>query len=111
MKLGHHGINLASVKDSHKNGLYHVVKMMSQRYLIAPQLPGMGVQIPSSHSGAQVAGGLLHVHHNVKYIRVKDAHRYIHKGCIIFNQLPVVRIVSGIHDNELQLKICPALPL
>ena len=111
LKLGHHGIYLASVKDSHKNGLNHVVKMVSQRYLIAPQLPGMGVQIPSSHSGAKVAGGLLHVHHNVKYIRVKDAHRYIHKGCIIFNQLPVVRIVSGIHDNELQLKIRPALPL
>ena len=111
MKLWHHGIDLAAVKDPHKNSFDHIIKMVSQCNLIAAQLLCMGIEVTPPHSGAEVTGGLIHIHHNIKNIRVKDPHRDIHKSCIFLNELPVFRLISRIHHNKFQFKLRITLAL
>ena len=105
VELGHHGIDLPSVEDPHKDGLNHIIKMVAQGNLVASQLPGMGVQVSPAHPGAEITGGLIHIHHNIKNISVKYADGNVHKGCIVLDHPPVIRMITRIHDNKLQVKL------
>ena len=79
--------------------------MMAQGDLVAAQLLGIGIEVASSHSGAEVAGRFVHIHHHIKDIGFKDPDGNPHQLCVGFDQSPVVRMITRVHHNELQTEI------
>lgn len=69
VQLRHHRLYLRPVKHSHKDGLDHIVKMMSQRNLVAAELLCLAVEMPSAHARAQIARRFLLPRHNCQRSR------------------------------------------
>ena len=111
VQLGHHGVDLAAVKHAHKNGLDHVVVVMAKGDLVAAQGPGAVIEVSAAHTGAQVAGGLVHVHHRIKYVGLEYLHRNVHQGRIFLDEPSVGRVVARVHDDEFQLEVCLGVAL
>ena len=104
VKLRHHGLYFSAIEHPHEDRLDHIIKMMSQRDLVASQLLGMGIEIASSHAGTQITGIAVNFCHNIENIALEDGQRNIQKLCIILDNLPIVLIVTWIHHQKYKLK-------
>lgn len=100
MELRHHRLHLSAVEHPHKDRLNHIVKMMSERNLIASQFFCVRVQIASSHSCAKVTWILVNICYRIKYLCLKYRKRDSKYFGIILDDLPVIFIVSRIHYQK-----------
>lgn len=56
VELWHHRLHLTSVEHTHKDSLDDVVKVVTERYLIAAESFSVTVKVAAAHTGANVAG-------------------------------------------------------
>ena len=97
VQLRHHGLHLSTVQHPHEDRLNHIIVMVSQSDLIAPQLLCVTVEIASAHSRTQIAGRILDIIHCVKYLGFKNCDGNVHQLRIVLDNLTVRLTVTGIH--------------
>ena len=111
VELRHHGLHLTAVDHAHEYGLDNVVKVMTQRYLIAAEFLRLVVEVSAAHSRAEVAGIILHIIHGIENVRFKHCYRNVHHSCVCLDYCAVLAAVAGIHDQEHKLEIKFAVAL
>ena len=111
MELRHHGLHLRPVQHPHQYRLDHIVKVMSERDLVAAKFLCLAVQISAPHPGAQIAGRIFYMIDRLKNIGSKDRQRNVQTLCIVLDQLPVFRLVARIHDQKSDVKRKFVMPL
>ena len=77
VKLGHHSLYLGTVKHSHKNGLNHIIIVVTQCNLVAAHFFCKSIEMPAAHSCAKITRGFLHIKYRLKNIRLKNTNRNI----------------------------------
>ena len=103
-ELRGHGLKLPAIEQTHDSGLDHIGKVVAQGNLVAAQLLSLGIQKATAHPGAEIAGILLHADGDIENIAVENGDGNAQQGGIVLDQLPVCRIVAGVHHHEHQLE-------
>ena len=110
-QLGRHALHLPAVKNAHQNGLYHVVEVVPERDLVAPEPLRLLVQVPSPHARAQITRVLFHRRNRVEDLRLKNMHGQLQKRGVLFDERAVLRRIPGIHHQKTQPELHGAVPL
>ena len=105
MQLWHHCFYLTAIQHSHQDRLNHIIKMMSQCNFIASKFFRLCIQISSSHTCTKITWIPVDPCYCIKNICFKYSQRNPQKLCIILDNIPVVLIVSRIHDEKYRLKM------
>ena len=104
VQLWHHGLYLCAIQHPHQDGLDHIVIVMTESNLVTAQFLCVMIEMPSSHSRAQIARGLIHMENCLKNIRFVNCNRNIQFSCILLDHLAVFRAVSRIHHQKFHIK-------
>ena len=105
VKLSHHRLDLSALEHSHKNGLDNVIVVVTECDLITSKLFCLAIQKASAHSRTDVARALFYIVDGVKNIALKNRDRYSQRLGITLNKLPVLLVVTGIHDKECHIEL------
>ena len=111
MQLGQHGLKLRTVEHRHHRRLDDVIKVMSQRNLVAPQLLGLAVQVAPAHARAEIARVVLAAVGHVEHIRFKNLDRHVQQRGVLFDFPTVELVIAGIHHQKRRLKMHLAVAL
>ncbi len=77
---------------------------MSERYFIAAEQFCIVIEVPPSHSRAQVAGRIFDMQNIFENIRFKNRKRNFKLSCVAFYKLSVFAIVSRVHSKKHKLE-------
>ena len=77
VKLGHHSLYLGTVKHAHKNGLNHIIIVVTKCNLVATHFFCKSIEMPAAHSCAKITRRFLHIKYRLKNIRLKNTNRNI----------------------------------
>ena len=111
VKLRHHSLYLRPVQHTHKYCFYNVVVMMTERYFITAETFCVIIKISPAHTRAQITGRFFHIINRFENIGFKYFYGYVKIFGVFFYNTAVFRIISGVHNNVLNLKINLAVAL
>ena len=112
VQLRHHRLDLRPVQHAHQDRLHDIIKVMAEGDLVTAELLRPAVQVPPSHSSAQIAGGFhIVLRHDLEYIRLKNRDRYMEQLRIPPDRLVIDRIITRIHHEKDEFKIFLPVPL
>ena len=104
VQLWHHGLYLCPVQHTHQDRLDDIVIMMTESNLVTAKFLCVMIEMPSSHSRAQIARGLIHMENCLENIGFVNRDRHIQFSCIFLNDFAVFRAVSRIHHQKFHIK-------
>ena len=105
VKLRHHRLYLTAVDHSHKYRFDNIVKMMTERDLVAAEFLCLCVKIAAPHSRAKITRIRPYVEYGRENIRFKYRQRNVEKLRIFFDYPAVRRAVARIHKQKNDLKL------
>ena len=105
MGLGYDCLKLGGIEHGHDSCLNRIVEMMAQSNFIAAKFLCLVVQVPSSHTGTQIAGAMALMFCYGKDIGFKDSQRQSQGSRILFYFLPVHFVIAGIHHQIHAFKV------
>ena len=105
VELWHHCLDLSALKHSHENSLDNIIVVVAESDLIASKLFCLAVQKASAHSSTDIARALFYIVDGVKYVTLENRDWYAKRFGVTLDKLPVLFVVSGIHDKESHIEL------